>query len=404
MGMAFFMLFAGLAQGEESGAVYHDNLVSLRKNAVVTIGGELLVDLQHRRANTSMADPGRKLRATDHTVRTARMRIAADVHPNVGAMFKINFNPDSEPCRSREILEEAYVVLKSVGGTGLDFFTGMGRAPYGQDVTLGMIQSYHHSANLSDSPEGNIFIVEPPEDARAAAGAPGEGRVLAPMRPGQFERSIMTGVSYQWDDRWKVEIAMFRPDYANYRPRLSNRDGDNRGGFDSDVALAGRLWFMPFEDLVLEASGMWLRSKAMGNTNLRTDLPVHAKGKKDAYSLSFGFDWRRAPWMVFGEYQHGWDWNFSEGYDTDTWQLGMARNFGPWRLGAMGEALRISDKQGRKTVDNYYKLSLNIRYEFSSALFILAEYGHEWFRRDYGGSLAEKRRGDFFGVRLGFSF
>lgn len=386
------------SQGAEEGGHYGgaEGLTSLRRNAVVGVGGELRLDYSLR-SWEGRGDGGRRdARLSDLSVRHANLRVRVDAHPNLSAFFKIDLSANSERDRDRDgIAEEALLVMRAVGGSGLGFFAGKGRAPYGQDVTLGMLQSYHHSANHADSSEGRIFIVDPPESDGA-----GGGQAVGPMRPGQFERAFLAGTSYEWSDRWKVEIAAFRPERGMYRDRLAA--GDARDG--SDIGMAGRVWWNPAEDLTIAASAVWARSSDMAETAKRTDAAAGARGEANAYAASLGIDWRRGPWRLFGEFQRGRDWNFTKGYDTAAWQAGLARDFaGGWRVSGMFETLRI-DNSPAETVDDYYKLTFVVRYAFSSGLFILGEYGREWLRRDRAGSLAEKRDGDFFGVRLGWSF
>ena len=410
MGMAMLALLSegALHAGEPSGWRMRDSVgqpaavsaTSLRGNASVNIGGEVRVDYQFVNARSRGDDGKTSTKIGDLSVKHANLRVVADAHPNIRAVFKLNLSADSEPSRDRdEIMEEAMLVMRSVGGTGLGVFAGKGRAPYGQDVTLGMLQSYHHSANHIDSAEGRVFIVTPPDEVN-----PNNPSVLplGPMRPGQFDRTFMAGASYEWNERWKVEAAMFKPNRFEYRERL--RDGENtRSG--SEIGGAARVWWRPFEDLTFAFSAIAARSGDMARTYRRLDVPAGARGEKNAYAVSVGFDWRRGPWRAFGEYQHGWDWNFTKDYDTDSWQVGAAREFADaWRIGGMVEGLRIDNPSNRHTVDNYYKLAFNIRYAFTANLFVIAEYGHEWFRRDREGRLADKRRGDFFGMRLGFSF
>lgn len=376
---------------------YDDGLVSLRKNAIVRIGGELRVDYAYR----SMRSHGREreisLKSGDLSVKNANLRIAADVHPNLKAIFKLDLSANSDPSRDRdEIFEEAIIVMRAVGG--LEFFSGKGRAPYGQDITLGMIQSYHHAANRADSSEGSVFIVDPPD---AANPDDPDHPPLAPMRPGQFDRTFMAGAAYQWDERWRVELAAFQPNWYEYRRRLAEWD-DYRGG--AEIGAAARVWWRPMEDLTVQVSGIMARSNEMGRPGKRLDVPDDARGRSLAFAVSAGFDWRKGPWRVFGEYQHGWDWNFTEGYDTDAWQVGVARELGRWRFGGMVEGLYIRDPARQDTEDDYYKVALNIRRDFSAGLYVLAEYGHEWHRRQRRNARDERRRGDYFGIRFAFSF
>lgn len=395
---------AGIRGGDMS--VYPDaGLVSLRRNAVVTVGGELRVDYDFRR--TKSDGPPRNVRGKygDLSIRHANLRLRADVNPNVSALFKIDLSAKDDVTRdNEEMLEEAMLVMRAVGGAGLGFFAGKGKAPYGQDITIGILQSYHHAANRVDSAEGRVFIVDPPDDFHADPANPSFDNALPPMRPGQFDRTYMAGVSYEVEGVWKVEVAAFQPNRDEYDRRLVHGAGGSKYA-RSDIGLAARVWWSPVADLTVEASGMVARSQSMGYAERRLDLAGDARAVNRAYAVSAGFDWRPGPWHVFGEYQHAWDWNFSKGYDTNTWQIGVARMIGDrWRIGAMAEHLRIDDRDSRQILDSYWKYTVNVKYTFADGLFLLVEYGREWLRRDFSGALAHKRRGDYIGMRLGFTF
>lgn len=388
----------GLPAGEAS------SIISLRKNATVSVGGEIAVDYSYRDSETTSASPAafpRTANVADLAVRNATLRIQADMHPNVSAFMKLDFRSGEDSDRpSDEILEEAMLVMSSVRGTGFGFFGGRGRAPYGQDITLGMVQSYHHNANEWDSSEGFIFLTDPP-------GKPGNDLPL--MRPGQVDRVVMAGASYSWQERWKIEAAAFQPWFEEYDDRLIDRIGsDNAADSAGDIGAAGRVWWRPSPDLTVQFSAMAMRSGDMARIRLRTDVDAAggARGTGTAYAFSAGFDWRRGAWRVFGEYQRGADWNFTKGYDTDTWQLGAAVDVREnWRVGAMAEGLRIDDGSGKERLKHdFYKLALNVRYAFDSGAFVLVEFGQEWMRRERGGELEERRKGKFAGARMGFSF
>lgn len=405
MGIALAVSAPLLAQEKPPAHAYvPDGMTSLRRNAVVAIGGEVRVDYSYQRSETgkpppaSTTEPAIDAKGGDLRLRNANLRIHADVLPNVQARVKLDFSAGSESGEldHERVLEEALVVLQAVAGSGLSFFAGKGRAPYGQDITLGMIQSYHHVANRADSSEGPILLNVPARSAGAS------GSYLPPMRPGQFDRVFLAGIGYERDARWRVEAAAFQPSDALYEDRLANWSAVDSG---ADVGFAARAWWRPVEELTLQFSGIVARSAEMSRTRGRADLDAGAEGAKTAYSLSFGFDWTRGPWRVFGEYQRAWDWNFTKGYDVDVWQLGAAREFGSgWRIGGMAEGMAIDADSPTRVEDTYAKLALNLRYMFNSGFFVLAEYGHEWFRREKSGTVWEKRRGDFFGVRCGLSF
>ncbi len=409
LALAVLRLQAGLLAGEGTGQIDcgalpypplrgEQSLTSLRKNAVVGIGGEIAVDYSYRDSDAAYTAPNAKTFPMDSNVgdlalHHANIRIRADVHPNVSAFMKLDLQPGADR-PDGDILEEAMLVMSAVGGTGLGFFGGRGRAPYGQDITLGMLQSYHHNANEWTSSEGPVFITDSPEKDNRP-----------PMRPGQIDRVVMAGASYSWQGRWKVEAAAFQPWFEEYDDRLAGReDWKNPAG----IGAAGRIWWRPFEELTVQLSVVAARSGDMARIHLRRDIDAGsgARGAETAYAFSAGFDWRRGAWRVFGEYQRGMDWNFTKGYDTDTLQLGAAVEvLERWRVGAMAEGLRIDDGAGAERVkQDYFKLALNVRHAFDNGFFVLAEYGREWMRRERGGDIEQRRRGNFAGVRMGFSF
>lgn len=412
---ALLILCAGAQAGdaaELSPMHKADSLVSVAGNAFVRVGGEMRVDYTYRNGKTTGSNGETSFNLADLQLKNVNLRLNAGIGPNVRALFKIDLS--SQPDRFRygdDILEEALLVMNSLGGSGFGFFAGKGRAPYGQDISLGILQSYHHVANQADSAEGRIYIIDPPGDSVPDPDNPGQKRLLPPMRPGQFDRAFLAGFAYEQDALWRIELAAFQPTFEEYRPRLANRSATDprQPGVanGSDIGFASRAWWRPTETLTLEISGMAAHSSDMGNKNLRQDLAAFpdAQTRGAAFAVSAGFDWRPGPWRLFGEYQHAWDWNFTKGYNIDIGQIGAARDIaGAWRVGGMAEAMRIHDASGNKTLDHYYKLAFNVRYAFSTNLFVLAEYGHEWFRREQDGTTTERRRGDFFGLRLGFSF
>lgn len=387
---------AALPHGE-----WPEGTLSVRKNAVVKIGGELNVDAVYRSAGGGTGTTRPDTKQTDFSLKNATLRLVAEAHPNFRAMFRIDLQPSREIGGGRDgIVAEAMLVMHSLAGGGLGFFAGKGRAPYGQDITLGIVQSYHHSANRNLTAEGRVHIIDPPGDVVPDPSGGSGYATLPPMRPGQFERTFQAGVAYDRDSRWRVEIAAFQPERGEYRARLDRR------GNGSDIGFAGRMWWRtPIDGLVAEASAMATHSSDMGRKDHRLDLPAAAVARNNAYAVSLGFDWKMRQWRLFGEFQRAWDWNFSKDYDVSIWQIGASRDFGEaWRLGGMAEEMRIRDPAANGLRDKYFKFTLNVRYVFHSGAFLLFEYGHEWFRRHESGRLTDTRRGDFFGMRLGLAF
>lgn len=392
---AVFLLAGAPARGGDLSSGSADAALSIRKNAHVSIGGEIMTDIVYRKDKHAGTDNRIELRRSN-------LRIDADILPTVTARFKLDFSERENDC-DPEILAEAMLVMDSLCGTGLELFAGKGRAPYGQDVTLGIIQSYHHTADRVDGDNGRVFITDPPR-AGFVNSRFGPGAVSpAPPRPGQLDRVLMAGLAYEWDDRVRIEAAVFDSGELYRQWRRNGYYGDDEKM--NDLGFAGRLWWRPMEDLSMEVSAAFLHSSEMGRREYRADLSPSSRPAGHAWSVSAGFDWRPGPWRVFGEFQKAWDWGFLKDYRATIAQLGAAREFASrWRIGAMGEYMRLSDPLAGGIKDDYYKLALNIKYTISDGFFILAEYGYEKLRRERHGLLDGKNHGDFIGVRIGFMF
>jgi hypothetical protein len=395
----FSLLFLsrGLVWSAEFSPLYTytpDSVVSLNKNAQVTIGGEVMTDVTWRDAEEGV----------DKRVemRRANVRIVADFVPGVRAFFKLDLT-DHEKQRKRRLLEEAMLVMDSVGGLpGLGFFAGQGRAPYGQDVTLGIIQSYHHNANEVETPEGRVNIIDPPGDSFISPARNNQRLVLPPMRPGQIDRVVMGGIAYTWDERLKLEAAVYDPDETQENLRLSHP-----GRHDSNIGFAARLWWRPTENLTVQGSVVNSHSSTMGDGAGRSDLAglYAVPARKNAWAMSVGFDWRDGPWRFFGEFQQAWDWNHTKNYDVTIAQLGAAREFRDnWRLGAMAEYMRIDDSNIARHEDSYYKGVINLKYAFTEEIYVLVEYGYENMVRRSHAQDRSSRHGNFLGMRFGFIF
>jgi hypothetical protein len=370
-------------------------LLSIRKNAVVTVGGEIHVDYAYRRAPDSGSRAAFALRRTN-------LRVRADVHPAVSVFFKLDLGDKSEPDGEKSsIFEEAMLVLHSVAGAGVEVFAGKGGVPYGQDVALGMLQSYHHHAHREDSPEGRIFIIDPTGDEVVPdPNDPASRKRLPPMRPGPIDRAVMAGAAYQWEDRWRVEAAVFQTNGVDYARRL---EGKRDNG--ADHGFSARLWWRPLEDLTLQASAMVAHSSSMGDASRRLDLADGARATENSWSASVGFDWRRDPWMFFGEYQHGWNSNFSNGYAVDIAQLGAARAILPGkRLGLTAEWQRIDSGGRNRREDDFFKAAATFRCDISAGAYIILEWGREWHRGRRGAGGAIKENGTFLGMRVGLNY
>lgn len=338
-------------------------LKSAGGNATVRIGGEMNTDyIVNWRTRTRQT-----LTDTSWNIHSSNLRFTIDLSPELQARIKLDLS-EKQPYMQDQILEEAQIVWKNISGGPFSVIFGKGEVPYGQDRTLGIIQSYHHTEG-SYSPEGPTILNGPQEgaafnDAQLAAGPV--------YHPGEIDRVVMAGVSFDWEDIIKAEFAVFQPnDWSN--PALGNGtpvDGDL--GVES---FAGRVWWRtPVEGLVAQVSGVRQHIRARGDNGRYGSDAV-----EDEYAASAGLDWNLTgiPLELFAEYERGWNWNYTSGYNTDTASIGGLYGLTDrLRVGAMTEWLRIDD---RGTDHNYNKYVLHADYTFRSGLYMMAEYGLEFY-------------------------
>jgi hypothetical protein len=382
------------------GAVNATELRSLRRTASVRIGGELDVDVivKHRE---DLPDDDDTVNATEFRTNNTNLRLRADITDETYLHFKFDLDGTggSMPDRN-DLVEEAQFVWRSLGGTAWGLTLGKGEVPYGMDRTLGILQSYHHNDAVYTD-EGPVILnagTEGPDPANPLANP--HANVGRTAHPGEVDRVFLAQVDYTFRNQVRFEFALFQ-----------NNDGTQDGGpptagmyedrSDDTLffqSMAGRIWFQPLERLLLEVSGIRMHNESRGDRTL-----FGADAEDDQYAVSLGFEWApepsHGPLNLFGEYQHGWDWDYTDDYETDTLSLGAL-----WRvndrlgLGIMGEWLGI----GEGDVDeDYYKLVLHTRYALESGVTFMLEYGREWFD---GDTSQDDRTADVAAFRTGFRF
>ncbi len=355
-----------------------ENLRSARGNATVRIGGELFLDY----IGTLYSGAGEDdLGYTGNwQLHNTNLRFDFDFDSDLRVQVKLDLSDSPYRTQSR-VMEEALMIWDSVCGGPIGLFFGVGEVPYGQDRTLGIIQSYNHTEGDYSS-EGPIVLSAPYLDSVS--------RDNIIYHPGEIDRAVMAGFNYTWQDTLKVEFAFFQPDSCADQIGIYERladDGDSGMG-----NFAGRIWWnTPIEGLVAELSGVRKHDVRRGDNGL-----YGADAVEDEYAVSIGFDWNvNSELEFFAEYQHGFDWGFIEGYNTDTVSTGLLYALtDKFTLGGMVEWLHISDR-GEETDLN--KFVIHAGYTFANGVYFIAEYGAELYNWDSALS-------NVFAVRSGIRF
>lgn len=376
---------AALEARSSSSSEKTERLLSLHKKASLRMGGEVAIDTIYRRRDDATSDHDR----VDSVVwgsHGTNLRFQWDATENAYLAMKISLDDLSDGSHEDDLLEEIKFVWSNIARSNWGLVFGKGEVPYGQDKTIGILQSYHHN-DAVETREGPGWILAGTEKGPVDPGNP-HANVGAIHHPGEVDRVYLLGIDYTWKERLKFEVAVFqnRDSPGNALRGMHEDRSDDEG-----QSLAMRIWWKtPLEGLTTQVSALRLHCDSRG------DREVFPHGVSDCWALSVGFDWRLYErYEVFGEYQRGFDWAYTDNWRTDTFQFGGFYHLSSQiRLGGMAEWLEI-DAPGLH--DDYLRLIGNIRYAFPSGIFCLLESGYEWFD---GGS----RDGFLLAFRMGWSF
>ncbi len=365
---------------ENNASYIPESLRSAKGNASLMIGGELFVDyigsVFHGDNSVGTGyDGGWYLHNTN-------LRFDFAINNDLRVAIKLDLS-DSPYRKQSLVMEEALMMWNSICGGPIGLFFGAGEVPYGQDRTLGIIQSYNHTEGNGSS-EGPTILSSP----YLSTLRPGSANVI--YHPGEIDRVVLAGLSYTWQDAIKAEFSFFQPDGMDDEIGIYDRvapSGDS--GFGS---FAARIWWnTPLDGLVAEISGVRKHDSQRGDTGLFGPDAI-----EDEYAVSIGLDWNITNDLeAFAEYQHGFNWGFIEGYHTDTVSVGSLYSItNKLTLGGMVEWLHISD---RSKITDFNKFVLHTQYKFSNGVYVIAEYGAELYNWD--GALT-----NVLAVRSGISF
>lgn len=356
-----------------------DALRSVRKNSLLTIGGELFTDYIGR-IRTDGGVTGTRYQG-GWAVHNSNLRFDFSVTEELHVKIKFDMSSDCDGLNSG-YMEEALAIWDNVCGGPVGIFFGKGEVPYGQDRTLGIIQSYNHTEG-GDSSEGPIILNYPLYGSSIS-----EDDII--YHPGEIDRVVMAGINLAWQDILRFEFAFFQPNdlnsnFRNYNELLEYGDT----GIDS---FAGRLWWnTPVDGLIAEISGVRKHLKRRGDNGLFGSDAI-----EDEYAVSAGAEWLVTDELeFFTEYQHGFNWGFKDGYNTDTVSLGGLYDITERiSLGAMTEWLHIAYNG---TDHDFNKFVLHSQYSTASGFYLIAEYGLELY--NWGSGLT-----NMFAFRTGIRF
>lgn len=428
-----------------------EGITSLRKNAVVTIGGfasPSYVGSKYKIEST-YGDWGDGTSYRDATYRKraesshgslefieAELHIGFTIGDNIDGFAAIDLNA-VKGGGDWGVAKDFWIRYKNICNTGFGLKAGRDNAAFG-GIAYGYLDSY---ATLGDGASwvGNGAFGANPNVLGLAAdtGNYGYGSEVAGFGSMPLHNYwLMKGVNQitpYWesqDGKLKVEVSAFQTidvagyngggGYDNFYWNDLNNSTHPRSGYNKYTStnrglpsLSTKISWTPIEGLELIASAMNIRrnSFADGDPLGITDVSLD----KNNFATYLGFMYRPCflPKLnVWGQWVHGWNVANVKDLDSDSFNLGAAWSFtDKFTVFFQGDYLRSRYKgTGRRTGINYNNKGTawaaygGAQYDFGNGLTLEAGWRHENIKYKEWGQRVSKITGDMVYASLLIAF
>lgn len=418
-----------------------ERVLSIRKNAVVTVGGE--VRLTHSVSKAEWSDPGfdstlpNNGKSESHRgilgLSAAKLLIDARLHERWRAYFDASMTGDSgrhsrkkfenvntpgstvaNPYAERDThqtIQQAYIEFMKDGHSGFGFLAGLMKLPFGLwDRPNLFAQSY------MDAPDLNASYLMGSMGWSNAQLLPHASRFIDP--------AVAVMINYEMRDIIRFDAAIFRENDSGLHSYVKN--GTYREEADSGLPRSWQVGMsiQPLEGWELTAHFRNRHSQSRGiskwaDTPTRWDFRQNlASGGNDprwdaslaqwsdtgtgesfgstaneqAVIVGLAAEIPNTNLAVRAEYAYGWNQGFNEHISSESVNVGLSYRMLPrLTLHAQGEWLHVRDRSwlvadgggnwGRDRRDsNLYRVMLGAEYEFSKGLTVEAGWQYEYWK------------------------
>ncbi|MDR3077423.1 MAG: hypothetical protein LBV15_01510 [Planctomycetota bacterium] len=407
-------------------AGYPRRLLSLSRNAQVTVGGELRVNYATTFGNSAGANPSGdpvvpalsgRTRLADLTVSAARLNLSVQAGRRWRAYFSLNLqgynglSPTADTVNLTNVyarrekdgwLGQAYVELIKSGHSGLGFKIGLQELPFGlRTERQGLFaRSFLDAGDLAAS-----HLLEPFNR---------EGGLRLPHASRFLDPAAAALLTYEMRDIVRFEAGLFQEIGGSWHGGERRQVPDNPYWLGSWQAGAS---FLPLEGWELS---VFFRNRHDRNRGIRywTDSPFRwdfrhnlasggvdpvwnggqwrdagtgpafgSRRNEQALSVGLAAEIPGTPLAVRLEYAHGWNQGFNQFIHSDEVNLGLSYRLTPFlTLFGQAEWLRQKDRSwmtpyGRDIRRNRLnRFLLGAEYEFSRGLTLEAGWQYEYWR------------------------
>lgn len=378
-----------------------EGVVSIRKNAVVTIGGTVNTRVfQHTgKVKSAMLNPdpavspatyradGRQkvadLKATDLKISDAKLKFKIDVNEYFDAYLQLDLHDAHGRENTSGVAQKYYVRWKNVCNTGFGLIVGRNDIIWGPGnqagtAPTGWMGAYDYESTTDTGWKRDL---NPATTTSPYGPSYGEGMFvgnggMTPTHMG-WDYSRTTQINPYWESQngaFKAEVSIFqsfdRIDGNRYT--RNNYQGDthrDRRSINSGLGnYSARLTWKPIEGLrivgsvinfhqnvsytdndgVVYVPGMRGNRGAGGSMFMIGNVANGIRANKNNTATNLAFDWRPCFFpklKIFSAWTHGWNDGWVDNLDSDVIQAGFSFDFtDQFTFVALGEYLRSKNK------------------------------------------------------------
>ena len=433
-----------------------DGITSLRKNAVVTLGGTVNTRYFYRQGKIK-ADAGmfpdaangptldgdtangqmRKIADSKHgdlRIADAKLDVKIDVNENFDAFLKLDFQDGYGRRDVSGIAQNYWIRWKNVCNTGFGLLVGRDDLKFGGVQPYGILDSWNkdQGGSYNDVLESPMAYAaglnfDPDEGAiNTGEGMFTSGSALPTHTVWSFSRT--TQITPYWencDGSLKAEVSFIQS--VDTMNGMTSSRVHSRGTPGAESmrksrsqnygvgSMTGRITWKPIEGLKLVASVMNLKNS--GQTYRYNYPRGFGAGKADDYetasnnfATNIGFEYRPCFFNrmnVWATWTHGWNAGWVEDMDDDSVNAGVAFDLtDQLTFFVQGDYLRVKNDNAT----TFHKATgwsayTGLQYRLPYGVNMEAGWRHD--RIDYktrGGQKHEKFTGDTIYAHLGFDF
>lgn len=393
-----------------------EGVLSLRKNAVVTVGGMLTTRYAYYNGQIRNEVDGtvtRSLNNADLFIPDAKIHFNVAVNDYFDAYFQMNLGDGPRLGGSDSTgpggvntgistAERAWVRWKNICNSGFGILVGR------NDLVFG-------AGNLGDMAftgwsGGDDFLFSSWVNGDAWNG---------PYQHTGWDYNRVTQITPYWeglDGKLKVELSVFQAVDWYDGGRYNSPGNWGWNSINNGVGSAsGRITATPFEGLTLSASIINSHAGSSYLTNVEYNGAPLTEGEfnKNNTAVNVGLDWRPAFFQrlnLFGQYTHGWNESWLKGIGSDVVNFGFGFDVTErLRFVAQADYLRVGGDDFRAPLSPFTKttgwaLYPAVRYALPYGVNLEAGYRYETINWKQSGEKRQSGKMHMFYGQMGFDF